>query len=132
VINGEHYGPATTFFLGVRNSHPDALTPSSELAYHSGGLYEVLLGLVVFAIVWPLRHRLRRPTMLVWTVVALLAVGRFVEFFVRSDSDPLVVGLVTAQWVSLLLVALAAAGAALTARHPHPAVLHEKSAGRQR
>ncbi len=31
VINGEHYGPATTFFLGVRNTHPDSVTPSSEL-----------------------------------------------------------------------------------------------------
>ncbi len=132
VINGEHYGPATTFFLGVRNSHPEALTPNSDLAYHSGGLYEVLLGLVVFAIAWPLRHRFRRPTTLLWTVVALLAVGRFVEFFVRSDSDPLALGLVTAQWVSLLLVALAAAGAALSARHPHRPGVHEKSTGGQR
>jgi len=45
VINGEHFGPATDFFLGVRNAHPDALTPSPDLVYHSGGLYEVMLGL---------------------------------------------------------------------------------------
>src|SRR6266540_2913366 len=48
VINGEHYGPATNFFLGVRNTHPDALTPNPDLAYHSGGLYEVLIGAIVF------------------------------------------------------------------------------------
>lgn len=70
VINGEHYGPQSYFFLAVRNSHPDALTPNPELAYHNGGLYEVLLGSLIFAVVWPLRHRLRTGA-LVWLVVAL-------------------------------------------------------------
>ena len=133
VINGEHYGPPTEFFLGVRNAHPEALTPNPQLAYHSGGLYEVLLGLAIFAIIWPLRRRLRRPTALVWTVLALLAAGRFAEFFVRSDSDQLALGLVTAQWASLVLIAVAAAGAWLTARHaPRGAVVHETPAGRRR
>ena len=117
VINGEHYGPRTDFFLGVRNTHPDALTPSPEFAYHSGGLYEVLLGLAIFAIVWPLRRRLRQPTAMVWLVLALLAAGRFLEFFARSDSDTLALGLVTAQWVSLGLLAVAGVGAWLTLRH---------------
>jgi phosphatidylglycerol:prolipoprotein diacylglycerol transferase len=114
VINGEHYGPQTDFFLGVRNAHPDADVPSPDVAYHSGGLYEVLIGAVVFAIVWPLRHRLRRPTALTWLVIALLATGRFVEFFVRSDSETVGLGLETAQWTSLALVAIAAIGAWLS------------------
>jgi len=114
VINGEHYGPATRFFLGVQNTHPDADVPSPDVAYHSGGLYEVLIGAVVFAIVWPLRKRLRRPTAVVWTVVALLAAGRFVEFFSRSDSETLALGLETAQWTSLFLIAVAGVGAWFT------------------
>lgn len=114
VINGEHYGPATDFFLGVRNTHPDADVPSPDVAYHSGGLYEVLIGAVVFAIVLALRHHLRRPTAMTWLVIALLALGRFLEFFVRSDSDILALGLETAQWTSLVLVAIAAVGAWLT------------------
>jgi phosphatidylglycerol:prolipoprotein diacylglycerol transferase len=122
VINGEHYGPASDFFLAVRNTHPDALTPNPELAYHSGGLYEVMIGALVFAIAWPLRKRLQpRPLALTWLVVALLAAGRFVEFFARSDSADLALGLETAQWTSLLLLAVAAAGAWLTLRHrPNP------------
>jgi phosphatidylglycerol---prolipoprotein diacylglyceryl transferase len=124
VINGEHYGPASNFFLAVRNTHPDALTPNPELAYHSGGLYEVLIGAIVFAIAWPLRKRLQpRPLALTWLVLALLAAGRFVEFFARSDSANLALDLETAQWTSLLLLAVAAVGAWLTLRHraaPHP------------
>lgn len=111
VINGEHFGPATDFFLGVRNTHPDALTPSPDLAYHSGGLYEVLLGLAVLAVVWPLRRRLVRPLATMWLVIALLAVGRFAEFFVRSDSPDLALGLEIAQWTSLALLAATALGA---------------------
>ncbi len=124
VINGEHYGPATSFLLGVRNTHPDADVPSPDIAYHSGGLYEVLIGAIVFAIVWPMRRRLRAPLSVVWLVIALLAAGRFVEFFVRSDSDTIALGLETAQWTSLVLIVLAGAGAWLTVRrerHASPA-----------
>jgi phosphatidylglycerol:prolipoprotein diacylglycerol transferase len=114
VINGEHFGPATDFFLGVRNTHPDALTPSPDLAYHSGGLYEVQLALVVFGVAWPLRKRLKKPLALTWLVVALFAVGRFLEFFVRSDSADLALGLEIAQWTGLVLLAVAGGGAWLT------------------
>jgi phosphatidylglycerol:prolipoprotein diacylglycerol transferase len=116
VINGEHYGPASNFFLAVRNTNPDALTPNPGLAYHSGGLYEVLIGAIVFAIAWPLRKRLQRPLALTWLVLALLAIGRFFEFFLRSDSADLALGLETAQWTSVALLAIAAAGAWLTLR----------------
>jgi len=117
VINGEHYGPATDFFLGVRNTHPDALTPNPDVAYHSGGLYEVLIAAIVFAIAWPLRKRLKRPLALMWLVIALFAVGRFFEFFVRSDSADLALGLETAQWTSLALLVVAGVGAWMTL-HP--------------
>ena len=119
VINGEHYGAATDFFLGVKNTHPEADVPSNDVAYHSGGLYEVIIGAVVFAVVWPLRKRLTRPTSMMWIVIGLLAAGRFVEFYVRSDSETVALGLETAQWTSLVLILVAAAGAWFTlARRP--------------
>jgi phosphatidylglycerol---prolipoprotein diacylglyceryl transferase len=132
VINGEHYGPATDSFLGVRNTHPDALTPSPDVAYHSGGLYEVLIGAIVFAIAWPLRTRLQRPLTLTWLVIALLAIGRFLEFFLRSDSADLALGLEVAQWTSLLLLAIAAAGAWLTLRRQPAPQRRQRRAGRRR
>jgi phosphatidylglycerol---prolipoprotein diacylglyceryl transferase len=116
VINGEHYGPATNFFLGVRNTHPDADVPSPDVAYHSGGLYEVMIGAFTFIVVFAFRNRLRRPTAMTWVVIALLGVGRFVEFFARSDSPTVALGLEAAQWTSLVLIAAAAFGAWLTLR----------------
>lgn len=117
VINGEHYGPRSDWLLAVRNSHPDALTPDSALAYHSGGLYEVILGLIIFAIVWPLRGRFSRPLTITWLVIGLFGIGRFIEFFAREDSEDVALGLNPAQWTSLALIAVAISGGVLTARH---------------
>jgi phosphatidylglycerol:prolipoprotein diacylglycerol transferase len=116
IINGEHYGPRSDFFLAVRNANPEALTPNPAFAYHNGGLYEALLGLLIFAIIWPRRHRLQTPLSLTWLVLGLFAAGRFVEFFARSDSPQLALGLNNAQWTSLALLVIVAAGWTLSRR----------------
>jgi len=116
VINGEHYGDPSNWLLAVRNTHPDADVPSSMVAYHSGGLYEVLLGAAIFAVTWTLRDRLRRPLMMVWLVIGLFAAGRFAEFFFRSDSDTVALGLNSAQLTSLAMLVGAGLGALFSAR----------------
>lgn len=116
VINGEHYGPVSDLPWAVRNAHPDADVPSNVLAYHSGGLYEVVLALAMFAVIWPLRDRFRRPGSLLWTVIGLYATGRFFMFFVRSDSTNLILGLSVTQWISMGLVAAALIGLAVGRR----------------
>jgi phosphatidylglycerol:prolipoprotein diacylglycerol transferase len=120
VINGEHYGPQSDFLLAVRNANPDALTPNPDLAYHNGGLYEVLLATLIFCAIWPLRHRFRTPGVLAWTVIGLFAVGRFFEFFLRSDSPDLALGLDNAQWTSIALTVASAVGLVITLRRHHP------------
>ena len=115
VINGEHYGARSDFFLAVRNSHPNAMTPDPALAYQNGGLYEVLLGALIFAIVWPLRHRLPRTGDLAWLVLALFSVGRFFELFVR-DSPKLALGLNNAQWTSVAMLLAVIGGWIVTRR----------------
>ena len=116
VINGEHPGDRSSFFLAVRNSHPDALTPNPAYAYQNGGLYEVLLASIILIAIWPLRHRFRRPGDLAWLVLALFAIGRFFEFFLRGDSPQLALGLSNAQWTSIALLAVIVAGRTLTSR----------------
>lgn len=110
VINGEHYGDRTDFFLGVRNSHPDATVPDHAAAYHSGGLYEVLLSLLIFAVVWPRRDRLGHPTSVAWIVLAMFGAGRFFEFFLRSDDGNSAVGLTVSQWSCVAIVVASAVG----------------------
>jgi phosphatidylglycerol---prolipoprotein diacylglyceryl transferase len=113
VINGEHFGPPSDLPWAFRYTHPDAEVPSAAVAYHSGGFYEVVLGLAMLAVLWPLRRRLGQGLMFL-TVIALYSGGRFVMFFWRSDSEQALGGLDTAQLTSLaLLVASLAAIAVL-------------------
>lgn len=116
VINGEHYGARSDGLLAVRNSHPDALTPDARFAYENGGLYEVILGLALFAVMWSLRNRLTRPGDLAWAIVGLFAVGRFFVFFLRSDSPELALGMSNAQWTSIALLVVAIVGRAVSVR----------------
>ena len=111
VINGEHYGPASDLPWAFRYAHPDAEVPSSIVAYHSGGFYEVVLALGIFAVVWPLRGRLTVPGLALAAVVGLYAAGRFAMFFVRDDSDTIVLGLSSSHLISLALLAVSIGGA---------------------
>ena len=116
VINGEHYGARSDFLLAVRNSSPDALTPNSAYAYQNGGLYEVLLATLIFTVAFGLRNRLPRVGDAVWLVLALFAVGRFFEFFLRSDSPALALGLNNTQWTSVVLLIVVILGRSLAGR----------------
>lgn len=118
LINGEHYGPPSDLPWAVQNSDPDAFTPDPDVAYHSGGLYEMALGAAMLALLWPLRHRFRRPGTLFWAVIGLYGAGRLAMFFYRSDSDEVALGLSSAQWTSLALLAAAGLALWLTARGP--------------
>lgn len=112
LINGEHFGPESDLPWAIRYSHPDSLTPSQDIAYHPGGLYEIVLSAVIAALIWPLRDRFRRPGMLLATVFALYAVGRFVMFFWRDDTNDAFAGLKVAHLESIGLFVLAALAAA--------------------
>jgi prolipoprotein diacylglyceryltransferase len=83
------------------------------------------LALAVFAVMWPLRDRLPRPGDLAWLVLGLFSLGRFFEFFLRSDSPQLALGLSNAQWTSLALVAAVVVGRAWSARRWAPPAAHD-------
>jgi phosphatidylglycerol:prolipoprotein diacylglycerol transferase len=112
VINGEHFGPPADLPWAFQYTHPDAEVPNADVAYHSGGFYEVMLGLAMLAILWPLRRRLGQGLMFL-TVIALYSGGRFVMFFWRSDSARALGGLDTAQLTSLVLLVASLAAIAV-------------------
>jgi phosphatidylglycerol:prolipoprotein diacylglycerol transferase len=120
VINGEHFGPPTDAPWGIQYTHPDAEVPTSTLAYHAGGLYEVVLALALAAFVLLVGRRLRPSGALLWSVVGLYAAGRFVMFFYRDDSETLAAGLNGAQWISVALVVASAVGLFLALQRATP------------
>lgn len=118
VLIGEHLGDPSSLPWAFRYTNPDALAPTMDLAYQPGALYESLLGLLIFAVVWPRRWLFRTPGVLIAVVIGLYATGRFALFFLRNDSDVLVAGLSNAQVTSLFL-AVAAFTLTRLLRHKH-------------
>lgn len=110
VISGEHYGSATTVPWGFKYLNPNSEVPGNELAYHQGAFYEIVVALAMLAILWPLRDRFVRPLTFFWTTVAFYALGRFVIFFWRSDTDDSLAGINLAQVTSLAILFVALGG----------------------
>lgn len=109
LILGEHYGLPTDLPWGVAYTDSDALVPRTGIAYESGALYEIVAAGVIFALIWPLRHRFRHPGVLLCTVVALYAAARFAIFFAVRDAGVVAFGLRQAQLTSVALLIVAAA-----------------------
>ena len=116
LISGEHHGAPTTVAWGVRYLNPMSEVPRVGVAYQSGALYEILLGLLLVGLVASLHRRLERPLEMLWLVIAGYGAGRFVMFFFRTDSESAALGLSVSQWISLAIVATALAGAAYSRR----------------
>lgn len=125
LINGEHYGPPSDLPWAIVYSHPDAPVPDNSIAYHPGGLYEVVLSLAIFAAIWPLRARFTRPTTLLWTTLGAYAAGRFAMFFWRDDASSGLAGLNSAQLESAALFAIAMAGLLIARRASPPSPKHD-------
>lgn len=117
LIYGEHFGAPSSLPWAIKYVHPGAGVPGPDVAYQPGGLYEIVLALMIAVVIWSLRNRFRRSGELLWTVVGLYGLGRSLMFFYRSDSEPLALGLDVSQWISLALVGGSLLGL-WVARHP--------------
>ena len=130
LIAGEHHGGISHLPWAIAYRHPGAEVPQLGVPYQPGALYEIVLGLAIFAFLWSARRRLAR-TMPVWWFVGLYSLGRFVMFFYRSDSPISWLGLRTEQWVSLGLLSAAMLGGWLSTRRgwtaPPPAPVPQRS-----
>jgi phosphatidylglycerol:prolipoprotein diacylglycerol transferase len=106
VINGEHISKVTGLPWGVLYTHPGS--PSYGLPpTHPAVAYELLMDLVIFGMLWKLRGRIRPSSALFLLYLTLYSTGRFFLSFLRLDSNTVLLGLNQAQWISLLVLAVA-------------------------
>jgi phosphatidylglycerol---prolipoprotein diacylglyceryl transferase len=85
---------------------PPGIDPSTVLAVHPTQLYEVVLMLLAFAVLWSLRKR-RYPIGWIFGLYLVFAgVERFLVEFVRAKDDYLVGGFTLAQLTSVIVVML--------------------------
>lgn len=87
-INGDNYGVPTNPPLpwSVTWTNTNAMVPDRTVAYQPAQLYDGLWALIVFAIVWRLRTRVKTDGVLFLIYASLYSFGRFFISLVREDN----------------------------------------------
>jgi phosphatidylglycerol:prolipoprotein diacylglycerol transferase len=106
IITGDAVGKVTTGPLGLAYSKPGVMAPELGVYYTPTPVYEILMNLAIFAVIWRLRRRNLPDGALFLCYLVLYASGRFFVTF-WSSYEILALGLNQAQWVSIVAIAVA-------------------------
>jgi len=105
VITGDAVGKPTSGPFGLAYSNPGAMVPQLGVYYAPTPIYEIILNLTIFAVVWRLRKRPLPDGALFLIYLVLYSVGRFVITF-WSAYKMIALGFNQAQWISLVGLAV--------------------------
>ena len=110
--------PSTAENLRAFGVHVPATVPDGTvMTVHPTQLYETAMSLVIFAIVWKLRHRLAATPGALWFVwLSFAGVERFIVEIFRAKDDRLLGAFSVAQLISVLILLTGIAGYALVTR----------------
>ena len=121
---GDDYGRPWTGFLAVAfpdgappstagimasefgSAVPDGVSPNSVLSVYPTQLYEVVLGFIMFLVLWRMRDHKHAEGWLFGVYMVFAGVERFVIEFFRAKDDRLLFGITYAQGIALVIVAL--------------------------
>jgi phosphatidylglycerol:prolipoprotein diacylglycerol transferase len=105
IITGDAVGKPTTGPFGLAYSNPGAMVPQLGVYYSPTPIYEILMNLTIFAVVWRLRKRSLPDGVLFLVYLVLYSIGRFVITF-WSAYKIVALGFNQAQWISLVGLAV--------------------------
>ncbi len=106
---------------------PDAPVPAG-VRVHPAPVYETILYLIVFAVLWSMRRRSGADGRLFYLYLMLAGACRFAVEFVRINPR-VMLGLSEAQWIAIAMMVIGAgAWFASGARAAHPAVERQEQA----
>ena len=105
LITGDAMGKPTTGPIGFAYNSPNAMVRELGVYYTPTPLYELLMNLGIFALLWKLRKRALPDGALVLIYLSLYSAGRFVITF-WSSYNIVALGLNQAQIVSLAALAV--------------------------
>jgi phosphatidylglycerol:prolipoprotein diacylglycerol transferase len=104
IINGDIVGYPTNGSWGFVYTNRDTFAPQN-VAVQPANLYELLISLALFILLWNLRKRIQPEGMLAAIYVILYSVTQFLIFFLR-DNVVLFHGLKQAQLTAIVVIVL--------------------------
>ncbi len=108
LVTGDALGARTSLPWGVTYTNPGSMAPELGVPFQPVFAYEAIWDLAVFAVLWRLRTRVRKPGHLFAAYLGLYATGKFALTFFRQERV-WAWGLQEAQFlaIGLIIVALA-------------------------
>jgi phosphatidylglycerol:prolipoprotein diacylglycerol transferase len=103
IVNGDIVGYKTNGW-GFEYTNPNTFGPLNT-PVQPASLYELLIAVVLFLILWNLRLRVHPEGMLAMIYIALYSISQFFIFFLR-DNVVIVAGLKQAQITALVVLVL--------------------------
>jgi phosphatidylglycerol:prolipoprotein diacylglycerol transferase len=105
IINGDVIGYPTNLPWGFVYANPNSFAPRHDIAYQPAAVYEALIDVVLFGILWCLRNRLR-PGILFFVYILGYSLSQIIVFFWR-DNEVILLGLKQAQLTAIGVIIVA-------------------------
>jgi phosphatidylglycerol---prolipoprotein diacylglyceryl transferase len=95
IINGDIIGYPTDLPWGFVYANPDSFPPRHDIAYHPAAVYEAIINILLFGLLWGLRNRVK-PGILFFIYIFSYSLSQIAVFFWR-DNEVVLFGLKQAQ-----------------------------------
>jgi phosphatidylglycerol:prolipoprotein diacylglycerol transferase len=102
IINGDVVGYPTTLPWGFVYAHPNSFVADHTIAYQPAAVYEAISNIILFAILWTLRNKLK-PGVLFFIYVVSYSISQIIVFFWR-DNVVVAFGLKQAQLTAIAVI----------------------------
>jgi phosphatidylglycerol:prolipoprotein diacylglycerol transferase len=107
IINGDVLGYQTTLPWGFKYTNPGSFAPSHDIAYQPAAVYEAIINVIIFSVLWSLRKKYK-PGVLFFIYIISYSVSQILVFFVR-DNEVIFLGLKQAQLTAIVTIIVAVA-----------------------
>jgi phosphatidylglycerol:prolipoprotein diacylglycerol transferase len=108
IINGDVIGYPTTLPWGFIYSNPNSFAPRHDIAYQPAAIYEMIINVIIFSILWSVRKRVK-PGILFFIYLIGYSVSQIIVFIWR-DNEILFWGLKQAQLTGIGVLIAAVVG----------------------
>ena len=107
IINGDVLGYPTTLPWGFVYANPNSFAPQHDIAYQPAAVYEALINIILFSVLWFIRKKVK-PGILFFIYIVSYSLSQIGVFFLR-DNEVVFLGLKQAQLTAAatIIVALA-------------------------
>jgi len=99
IINGDVIGYPTNLPWGFIYANPNSFAPRHDIAYQPAAVYEAIINIIIFGILWSLRNRVK-PGILFFVYIFSYSLSQILVFFVR-DNEIIFAGLKQAQLTAI-------------------------------